>query len=246
MVTNTREPVTTRPKNGVGFDGVTIRGKGSRGSRGGGGGNNPGDDFGGGSHRHDAGSGWADERYRIGIWVGLASIVMMFTALSSAYIVRSGLPASIDWSLTKLPSLVWLSTAIIIASSFVVQSARRRLHADDAPASRRLLFVSLALGLGFLASQLGAWAQLAGQGVYLASNPHSSFFYVLTALHGLHVAGGIFGLCYLLFRLWGRQTGDERQTGSRRRRRITDAVAIYWHFMDGLWIYLVLLLFIWR
>lgn len=240
MVTNTREPVTTRPKKGIGFDGV---GKPRNGSRGPNGGDNPGDGFGGGGGRDD-GAGWADDRYRIGIWVALASIVMMFTALSSAYIVRAGLPASIDWRLTKLPSLVWLSTAIIVASSFVVQAARRRLHHDDAQASRRLLFATLLLGLGFLASQLGAWSQLAGQGVYLASNPHSSFFYVLTALHGLHVTGGIVGLCYLLFRVWWRK-GDEWKAATRRRR-VADAVTIYWHFMDGLWIYLVLLLFIWR
>lgn len=241
MVTNTREPVTTRPKKGIGFDGAAKRGNGSRGPNGGG---NSGDDFGGNGGKHDDVSGWADERYRIGIWVALASIVMMFTALSSAYIVRSGLPASIDWRLTKLPSLVWLSTAFIIASSFVVQAARLHLQHGDVQASRRLLFATLLLGLGFLASQLGAWSQLAGQGVYLASNPHSSFFYVLTALHGLHVTGGIVGLCYLLFRVWWRR-GDEWKAEATRRR-VTGAVTIYWHFMDGLWIYLVLLLFIWR
>jgi cytochrome c oxidase subunit 3 len=77
----------------------------------------------------------------------------------------------------------------------------------------------------------------------MAANPHSSFFYVLTGAHGLHLLGGILGLDFLLLRSW-RKRFDER--GTAKRQAVVDAVALYWHFMDGLWIYLFLLLFLWR
>ena len=85
--------------------------------------------------------------------------------------------------------------------------------------------------------------QLVAQGIYISSNPHSSFFYVLTGAHGLHLLGGILGLDFLLLR--SRRRRNEEHAGARRLA-IADAVALYWHFMDGLWIYLFLLLFLWR
>ena len=112
----------------------------------------------------------------------------------------------------------------------------------DAAYSGWLLLTGL-LGLGFLSSQLFAWRQLVRQGVYLAGNPHSSFFYLLTAAHGLHLLGGILALSYLVIRTRKRRDTVE---GEARRAGATDAVTIYWHFMDVLWIYLFLLLFFWK
>jgi cytochrome c oxidase subunit 3 len=109
----------------------------------------------------------------------------------------------------------------------------------------------LLLGFGFLASQLLAWRELVGQGIYLATNPHSSFFYLLTGLHGLHLLGGILGLSYLALRA-RRESGAAFDVAgaagnrARKRRASVDAIGLYWHFMDGLWVYLFALLFLWR
>ena len=177
--------------------------------------------------------------YRIGMWVALASVVMLFTALTSAYVVRLGW--SNDWRPTAAPSFLWASTALIVAGSWTMARAQRGLRQHDEAGSRRWLTVTLLVGLGFVAAQLLAWRQLVAQGVYLKSNPHGSFFYVLTAVHGLHVLGGLAGLALLL--LWRAPSGREARA---RRRSAFDAVTLYWHFMDGLWIYLFLLLFLWR
>lgn len=183
-------------------------------------------------------------RYRIGAYVGIASILMMFTALASAYIVRAGLPTSIDWRSTNLPGVLFLSTALIIASSFTIARAQKALKNLLVSTYRLWLDATLALGLGFLAAQILAWRQLVGEGVYLSSNPHSSFFYVLTGLHGLHLAGGILALLYL--RLRAGSLSDVREISARRAHGLTEAVGIYWHFMDALWVMLFVLLFFWR
>jgi cytochrome c oxidase subunit III len=180
-------------------------------------------------------------KYRLGMWVGLAGVAMMFTALTSAYIVRAS--TSNDWRPLAMPRLLWLSTALIILSSLTFEVSRRTLRSGKTGDYQRWLLLTVLLGLGFLATQLLAWRQLAAQGIYLASNPHSSFFYVLTGAHGIHLLGGILGLDFLLLRSW-RKSFDERATA--KRQAVVDAVALYWHFMLGLWIYLFLLLFLWR
>src|SRR2546421_8997373 len=121
-------------------------------------------------------------RYRIGTWVAVASIAMLFTALTSAYIVRAA--SAQDWRPLAMPRILWLSTALILFSSVTLESARRSLKQLFESDYVRWLSLTALLGVGFLASQLFAWRQLARQGVYLASNPHSSFFYLLTATHG--------------------------------------------------------------
>jgi cytochrome c oxidase subunit III len=180
-------------------------------------------------------------RYRIGMWVGLASIAMMFTSLSSAYIVRSA--TSNDWFPLAMPRILFASTAFILISSVTLEVARRKLKHSFRDAYRTFLLLTALLGIGFLVSQLIAWRQLAAQGIYLASNPHSSFFYLLTGAHAVHLAGGLLALSFL----WLRSRRQSEDPGFIARRQATaDAVAIYWHFMDALWIYLFLLLFLWR
>ena len=189
---------------------------------------------------------FSPDRYRIGILVGLASILMMFTALASAYVVRSGMPTSTDWRGGDMPSFVYVSTALIILSSLTLARAQSALRHKESSAYRLWLGVTLLLGLGFLASQILAWRELVGRGMYLASNPHSSFFYVLTGLHGLPLAGGILALAllYVHARRAGRE--DDSVEADLKRRTLTDVVGIYWHFMDGLWVFLFLLLLLWR
>jgi cytochrome c oxidase subunit 3 len=191
---------------------------------------------GGGGHARRDGE---PHHYRIGMWVALASIAMLFTALTSAYVIRA---ANRDWQPVELPHVLWLSTTLILASSVTFEVARRALRREEQGAYRRWLAVALALGFGFLLSQLFAWRQLVAEGVYLASNPYSSFFYLLSGLHGLHLLGGMSGLSYLLWRAVRELHAEAR----KKRRALTDAVGIYWHFMDGLWVYLFALLLLWR
>ena len=180
-------------------------------------------------------------RYRIGMWVALASIAMMFTALSSAYIVRAA--SANDWYPLAMPRILLASTAIILLSSGSFEVARRKLKASRVSSYSRWLLITGLLGIAFLGSQLIAWRHLRAQGIYLATNPHSSFFYLLSAAHALHLFGGLIALLYLLLR--ARKILRDGAVDSRRKAA-ADAVGIYWHFMDVLWIYLFLLLFFWR
>lgn len=217
-------------------------GRGNGRGPGGGGPNGPGGP-GGGSEEPRR---FSPDRYRIGVLVGLASILMMFTALASAYVVRSGMPTSTDWHGGDMPSFVYVSTALIVLSSLTLARAQSALRNSELPSYRLWLGVTLLLGLGFLASQILAWRELVGRGLYLASNPHSSFFYVLTGLHGLHLAGGILALALLCVYARRAGTAGDSVDADLKRRTLTDVVGIYWHFMDGLWVFLFLLLLFWR
>lgn len=180
-------------------------------------------------------------RYRIGMWVGLASVAMMFTSLSSAYIVRSA--SANDWIAIPLPPVLLASTALIIGSSVTLEVARRKLKAALSGPYTKWLSLTVLLGIGFLVAQVFAWRQLAKQGIYVASHPHSSFFYLLTGAHAVHLVGGLLGLAFLWL---GSRRHVIEKTLISKRKAATDAVSIYWHFMDALWIYLFLLLFLWR
>ena len=171
-----------------------------------------------------------------GIWVVLASITMTFAAFTSALIVRQG--AALDWRHLTLPRILYFNTLLLLASSVTLEIARRRVGAFMAGArtsisvAERWLYITLSLGLLFVAGQYVAWLQLRSQGLYLATNPNSSFFYVLTAMHGLHVLGGLGGLVRVISRL----------KRSVLRKSTLDATSLYWHFMDVLWLYLLILL----
>ena len=178
----------------------------------------------------------ADRVSRSGIWVGLFAITMSFAAFSSALFVREG---TMDWTHILLPSFLYLNTLILLASSATLEVARRSLAATSSfasPDARRTsawVFLTLLLGLAFCVGQFAAWRDLRAQGIYLATNPNSSFFYLLTFIHVLHVFAGIAALVYLA----GRLTAGH----SALRRTLFENTAIYWHFMSGLWVYLFLL-----
>ena len=173
---------------------------------------------------------------KTGIWVALAAITMSFAAFTSALIVRQG--AAPDWHHLTLPNVLYWNTLVMLASSVTLQLARRRVAVfmggprtlDLSPA--RWLYVTAFLGVVFVAGQYAAWLQLRSQGLYLATNPNSSFFYLLTALHGLHVLGGLYGLTYVIRKL----------NRVVLRRSTLDSFSYYWHFMGILWVYLLLLL----
>jgi len=173
--------------------------------------------------------------YKMTMWVAMAAVVMLFAAFTSAMVVRQGL--STDWVSIRLPRILGLSTAILLASSLTLELSRRSLRDGAAGSFVRWLYVTTLLGLMFVGSQLAAWRELASRGVYLASNPSSSFFYLLTAAHGVHLLGGIIALLYLVARAGRISLG-------RREATPLDVTAIYWHFMDGLWLYILLLLIV--
>jgi cytochrome c oxidase subunit 3 len=170
--------------------------------------------------------------YMTGLTMGIAAILMFFMALVSAFIVRQGL--STDWRAFPLPPILWFNTAILLLSSFTIETSRRKLARDDQQGFRHWWFATTGLGLVFVAGQLIAWRQLVHAGVYLATNPSSSFFYVLTAAHGIHLLGGIIALVAIAYWNWDR--------ARVARSTATQMAAVYWHFLDGLWIFLFLLL----
>ena len=177
--------------------------------------------------------------YFTGISLGLAAILMFFMALTSSYIVRKGLGG--DWQPVRLPTILWLNTLVLLASSATIEVARRQVAAAALGSFRRWWALTTGLGILFLVGQVQAWRQLAAAGVFLASNPASSFFYVLTAAHGLHLLGGIAALVCVAFRAWPAVAGSRITQGTA-----AELTAIYWHFMDGLWIFLFLLLHLGR
>lgn len=173
---------------------------------------------------------------RTGVWIGIATITMSFAAYTSALVVRQG--SGSDWQSITLPPILYLNTLLLLASSGTFAIGRRRLRAGWAGAGGAggagWLQLTLLLGLLFIGGQWLAWRALAAQGLYLATTPNSGFFYVLTALHALHLLGGLAALIYLLARI-------RRATLSPPVAAL-GAVELYWHFMDVLWLYLLLVL----
>ena len=157
---------------------------------------------------------------------------MFFMALASSYIVRKGLGQRLAEHAAAAGSLV--QHAILLASSVTIMVARKKLEGGEREAFRSWWWVTTGLGLLFLAGQIIAWRQLAAAGMFLATNPSSSFFYLLTAAHGAHLAGGILALFYVTFRPWSRSRISQATAA--------ELTSIYWHFMDGLWIFLFALL----
>jgi len=175
-------------------------------------------------------------RYYTGIAVGIVSILMFFMALASAFLVRRG--SSADWVAVRIPSLLWINTVVLLTSSGTIELARKRLAARDLPGFKRYWNISAVLGVGFLAGQVMAWRQLESQGIYLASNPASSFFYIFTGAHAIHLLGGVGAMLYVVFRNF--------EIAKVSRNVAAEVTAYYWHFLDALWIFLLLLLYVGR
>jgi cytochrome c oxidase subunit 3 len=181
------------------------------------------------------------QKAQTGVWVIIGAITMSFAALTSALVVRQG--AATDWQGFALPRVLYASTLILLLSSLTMEFSRKRLLAglkSDSESSeaysvaKSWLFITLGLGLLFVAGQILAVRSLAAQGIYLSTNPSSSFFYVFTVLHGLHVFGGIFGLLYAVRSM--------KPTSMKAGSVTLTAASTYWHFLAVLWVYLLIVL----
>jgi cytochrome c oxidase subunit III len=185
-----------------------------------------------GGNRGDFGSSFPISKAHLGMWILLTAITMLFGGLSSAFIVLRGVP---EWQNITMPSLVWANTLVLVASSVAIEFARAALKRGSGDAMRQWLGVSGILGVGFLVGQLAVWRQLVNAGVYLSTTLHSSFFYVLTGAHALHLAGGMIGLVVVL-----RHAFSNRLTA--RNHEPLKVWALYWHFMDFVWVYCFMML----
>ena len=182
---------------------------------------------------------FSKDTYRITVWILLAAIVMMFVALASSYIVLSGNP---EWQPVRMPRAFMFSTGLILISSVTMAAARHQLQQGPSRKYQGWLLATLLLGLAFLGCQYAGWKQLVNAGVFVSGNPHSSFYYLFTGAHGVHLLGGLTALAYLAVRSGRVLVGE----ASEKRSAATDAVTLYWHFMDGLWVSLFLLLWLWK
>ena len=182
---------------------------------------------------------FSKDTYRITVWILLAAIVMMFVALASSYIILSANP---EWQPVRMPRAFMFSTGLILISSVTMTAARRQLHRGQSGKYQGWLLLTLLLGVAFLVCQYAGWKQLVSAGVFISGNPHSSFYYLFTGAHGIHLLGGLTALAYLTGRSGRVLVGE----ASEKRSAATDGVALYWHFMDGLWVCLFLLLWLWK
>jgi len=211
----------------------------------------------GGGSGGGRGDGYPDHgqrlrRLRVGLAIGLTSVTMIFVSLTSAYVVRRGLPTfddstgtyTRDWIPVQLPlALLLINTALLAASSLTAELARRQITRQAALAPVKSipgvslgreggfpwLAVTVVLGLGFLTGQWLAWRELADRGFYLATSASSSFVYLLTATHGVHLLGGVLVLLYAA-------VVSLLQRPVEGRRIVVDVTAWYWHFMFVLWL----------
>ncbi len=172
----------------------------------------------------------------------LLVVLMTFGGLISAYIVVAT-NGVMEWKPFSLPYQVWISTVIILASSFTYSMAQKAINADKTDNSKKWLVATTILGAFFISSQILVWFELVRRGYYMQSNPYIGFFYMMTALHAAHVIGGIIALGYVILRIWN---GNDSEKELIKRQEISNAVGWYWHFMGGLWIVLLSLLAFWK
>jgi cytochrome c oxidase subunit III len=215
---------------------------------------------GGGDDGSDYGSPYFDvrlRRARLGMVVALTAVVMVFVSFTSAYVVRQGLPTLDprtntlvrDWFPVPLPRLLLINTFVLLLSSLTMELAKRQAAREAALAQVASipgvslkqetkiswLALTVMLGLSFLAGQLIVWRELAASGFYMATSPSTSFVYLLTGMHGLHLLGGVLALLAA-----GAASLLRRPVASRLI--FLDAASWYWHFIAILWIYLFCLL----
>lgn len=170
------------------------------------------------------------------LWVAMAGIIMMFGALTSAYIVRE---AAGNWLEFRVPQIFFTSTVLILLSSVALHGSYLSFRKGREWAYKGLLAAAFALGIAFIAVQYKGWQELFAIGVALDGNPGGSFFYVISGIHAAHVLGGIFSLAVALTHAFSLPFRP-----SERRRRRFQLVVHYWHFVDLLWLYLFFFLLI--
>ncbi|PHN05008.1 cytochrome c oxidase subunit 3 [Flavilitoribacter nigricans] len=171
---------------------------------------------------------------KFALWVACGSIMMMFAALTSAYIVRR---AGGNWLEFQLPAIFTYNTITILASSLSLHLSYRAFLRGNSAAYKGLLLVTLALGLLFVGLQYEGWTQLEAMGVPLRLNPSGDFIYVISAVHAAHVLGGIATLIVASLHAF---TLPNKVTPARKLR--FQLTFTYWHFVDFLWLYLLVFL----
>jgi cytochrome c oxidase subunit 3 len=171
---------------------------------------------------------------KVGLGVFLAVVSALFVLLISAYAMR--MPTR-DWLPLPLPRVLWFNTAMLILSSLALYSAQRAARRGWMEGVRRGVLVGGVTALLFLIGQLLVWRQLTVEGYFLSSNPANAFFYLMTALHGLHVAGGLVALVRTSARVW-----DDDQVEMREASLSVELCATYWHFLLLVWFVLLLVL----
>lgn len=183
------------------------------------------------------------EKSKILTWFLLLVVVMTFGGLIGAYIVVAT-NGALEWKPFALPPQVWVSTVIILLSSVAYHFGQGSLRVDQADRAKRWFLMTAVLGAAFISSQILAWMVLVDRGLYMRGNPYAGFFYVLTAVHAVHVLGGIAALGHIVTRTWHQK----RLNLEAREKNKTEArvVGWYWHTMDGLWLVLLFLLGFWK
>lgn len=173
------------------------------------------------------------------MYIGIVSIVMLFAGLTSAYVVRAG---NGNWLLFELPSISILSTAIIVTSSFSMLLAQFAIKKNNYLLTNIGLFFTLILGISFFFTQIEAWKQLTSQGIFFVgkySNSSGSFLYLIASVHLAHMLGGLIALIVSLRKSLLKKYSASDYLGIQ-------LTAIYWHFLDILWVYLFLFLYFYR
>ncbi|MEL6122920.1 MAG: cytochrome c oxidase subunit 3 [Bacteroidota bacterium] len=175
---------------------------------------------------------------KFALWISMGSIMMMFGAFTSAYIVRR---AAGDWLEFQLPNLFFVSTLVILISSLVLHMSFSAFVSGREQRYKNLMIMAFILGVGFVVLQYLGWQELFSIGIDLKGNPSGAFLYMITGVHALHVVGGLVALTIGLLMAFTR---PYRIT---EKRKINFELTLqYWHFVDLLWVYLLLFLFLSR
>ena len=170
--------------------------------------------------------------YKFTLWVGIGSILMMFAGLTSAYIVKRN---QANWLTFDLPNAFWYSTVAIVLSSLTLHMASKAFQERIMSRYRNLMAITLVLGMVFILLQVIGFKQLWALGITLQANVSYSFLYVIVGLHALHVLGGIVALVIMAIKAFSQKTRNYSSVP-------VDLISTYWHFVDILWIYLLIFL----
>lgn len=170
--------------------------------------------------------------HKLALYVGIASMVMLFVAWSSAYLVRK---SAGNWLEFPLPPMFYVSTAVILLSSVTLQLAHYFFLKGKESLYKALLVITLLLGLGFLYTQYSGWQEMLALGITMDGNPSGSFVYVISGAHAAHLIGGIAALGLALVHAFALPF----KPTARRKVRL-ELTLTYWHFVDLLWVYLIL------
>jgi cytochrome c oxidase subunit 3 len=173
---------------------------------------------------------------KFGMWIFMASVFILFMALTSAYIVRQ---AEGNWVFFELPSLFYTTTVVIILSSVTMQLAYFAAKKDNLERVKILVTFTSILGLAFLIGQFLGWRELITNRIFLVGNPSGSFVYIITGLHGAHLISAVVFLLIVLYSTF------KYKVHSKSLARI-EMCTTYWHFLGGLWLYLFVFLILYR